>query len=207
MTYQEKVKFAEEVAVEMKNNTSIERIKEQLISKGLYISDVDKILFSAKSIIEEEYGLKLKEYMMAGTLDQKKSEFALLDENVFESIKERTKNIIIEETTNKVKQLASEGMSETDIISATVSPCVTENEIRIQIENYRQYTETPKGTEKNKYLFFGFVCFVPGLILVIYNFLYGGRGFYGASLVGVGVYNLYKAFTPKGVADAYSRNK
>lgn len=207
MTYQEKVKFAEEVAAEMKNNTSIEKIQEQLISKGLYTSDVDKILFSAKSILEEEYGVKLKEYMIAGTLDQKKAEFALLDENVFESIKERTKNIIIEETSNKVKQLASEGKSDDDIISETVSPCVTENEVRIQIENYRHYTETPTGGEKNKYLLIGFVCFVPGLILALYSFIYGGRRVFGASLICIGVYNLYKAFTPKGVADAYSRNK
>lgn len=207
MTYQEKVKFAEEVVVEMKNKTSIEKIKGQLISNGLFSADVEKILFSAKGILEEEYGVKLKEYMIAGTLEQKKSEFVLLDESVFENIKERSRCIIIEETAQKVKKLASEGKSDSDIISATITPYVTENEIRMQIENYRQYIETPKGEERNKYMLIGFACFVPGLMVLLYKFIYGGRIGFGGALVGFGIYNLYKAFTPKGVADVYLRNK
>ena len=51
MTYQEKLKFAEDVAVELKKGVSVEKIEEGLRSKGLYNLDVDKVLFSARSII------------------------------------------------------------------------------------------------------------------------------------------------------------
>ena len=77
----------------------------------------------------------------------------------------------------------------------------------MQIENYRQYIETPKGEERNKYMLIGFACFVPGLMVLLYKFIYGGRIGFGGALVGFGIYNLYKAFTPKGVADVYLRNK
>ena len=71
MTYQEKLKFAEDVAVELKKGVSVEKIEEGLRSKGLYNLDVDKVMFSAKNIIEEEFGPKIKKYMLEGTLEKK----------------------------------------------------------------------------------------------------------------------------------------
>ena len=203
MTYQEKLKFAEDVAVELKKGVSVEKIEEGLRSKGLYNLDVDKVLFSARSIIEDEFGPKIKKYMLEGTLEKNASEFGILDISTFENLKDRSKRVIIEETNKKVKELAAGDMSDEGIIKETISPCVSENEIKVQIENYRQYIETPKGNEKYKYLVLAFSTLIPGIALFMYITFYGGRIGFAYLLIGFGFANLYKAYTPKGVIDVY----
>lgn len=199
MTYQEKLKFAEDVAVELKKGVSVEKIEEGLRSKGLYNLDVDKVLFSARSIIEDEFGPKIKKYMLEGTLEKNASEFGILDISTFENLKDRSKRVIIEETSKKVKELAAGDMSDESIIKETISPCVSENEIKVQIENYRQYIETPKGDEKNKYLVIAISTLIPGLGILIYQVVNGGRIRLAVALVVFGLINIFRAYTPKGV--------
>lgn len=196
MTYQEKLKFAEDVAVELKKGAPIVKIEEELRSKGLYNLDVDKVMFSAKNIIEEEFGPKIKKYMLEGTLEKNAPEFGILDISTFENIKERIKRIILEETNKKVKELAAGDMSDEGIIKETISPCVSENEIRVQIENYRQYIETPKGVDKNEYLVIAVSTLVLGITM--YILFYGVVNELANLLIGFGLVNLYKAYTPKG---------
>lgn len=196
MTYQEKLKFAEDVAVELKKGAPIVKIEEELRSKGLYNLDVDKVMFSAKNIIEEEFGPMIKKYMLEGTLEKNAPEFGILDISTFENIKERIKRIILEETNKKVKELAAGDMSDEGIIKETISPCVSENEIRVQIENYRQYIETPKGVDKNEYLVIAVSTLVLGITM--YILFYGVVNKLANLLIGFGLVNLYKAYTSKG---------
>ena len=72
-----------------------------------------------------------------------------IDTGSFENIKERIKRIILEETNKKVKELAAGDMSDEGIIKETISPCVSENEIKVQIENLlKGYFKSDKQKEK-----------------------------------------------------------
>lgn len=199
MKHQDLVKIAEEVVSDMKNKKSIEKIQEHLNSKGYYPSDVNKIMFRATNIIEDEFGAKIKSYLQAGTLEQNKSEFIIFDASVLESIKLRLKKIISEETANKIKQMAIEGKHENDIIRACVSPCVTEDQVKLQLDNYRMYVELPKGDKKYQYIMKGIGATLLGFILL----LFGVRLISSGGLIGFGLYNFVMAYSPKGSTNNY----
>jgi hypothetical protein len=205
MNYQETLKLAEEVVLEMKKKTSMDKIDGQLVNRGFYASDVNNIIFKALNLLEEEYGNKLKGYLLAGTSRNKQPEFEVFDDSVYESLSERIRRNIIEETSKKIKQLATENISDSEIIRQTVSPCVSEDEVKVQIENYRQFVETPKGDMKYKLLTIGTISTLIGLTLVIYSFMHNHRWGkrLGVGLIAYGVYNFIKAISPKGVRDTY----
>ncbi|MBK9255378.1 MAG: hypothetical protein IPM42_07825 [Saprospiraceae bacterium] len=205
MTYQEKIKYAEEMVLDMKNQISIDELAIQLKSKGLFASDIDKIFLSAKTMLEEEYGSKIKQYMLEGTIQEKMSEFSSLDKSLFDSLKERVKSKILEDTNKKVKQMAIEGKSEEEIVTVNISPCITEQEILKLIDNYKIYTEVPNGSEKNLIVTLGIISIIFGILLLLIGLMTNIKIISRLSLlaIGYGAYNLFKAYSPKGATEAY----
>lgn len=201
MTYQEKIKYAEDVLLEIKNAKSGEYIENYLKSQGLNGLDIGKVMTSAKGMLEDEIGGKLKNYMAEGSLDSKMDEFKNIDASIFESLKERAKRTILEDVKKKVEQMAAEGKTDEEIIKINANPFISKAEIGKLIDNYRMYVELPKGPEKEKNLTLGLAALLIGLPITIYGFSTDIRVFkrLGMAILVFGAYSIYINYTPKGI--------
>lgn len=202
MNYKEKVKLAEEAAEELNQGKSIEEIKEMLKGKGLYNQDVDKVLRSAKGLLADQYGARMEEQLLAGTYEENKALFAVLDEETLRDLKERTVRKIKADTKKEIVRLAKEGVADEEIVAQMSSRYFTEAEVLWQIENYRDFNVAPKGGEKARYLLIGIPCLVVGLGFALWAFGTGeGRIRWPIGLALFGGWNIYRAFTPKGIVE------
>jgi hypothetical protein len=202
MNYKEKVKLAEEAAEELNRGKSIEELKEMLKGKGLYNQDVDKVLRSAKSLLADQYGARMEEHLLAGTYEANQALFAVLDEETLRDLKERTVRKIKADTKKEIVRLAKEGVADEEIVAQMSSRYFTEAEVLRQIENYRDFNVAPKGGEKARYLLIGIPCLVAGLGIVLWAMTSGEvRGRWAGALAIYGGWNIYRAFTPKGIVE------
>jgi len=109
MDYKTKIKLAEEIAHQLQLQKDTESIKSELLAKGLYKGDIDKIIFSAKKIVGEKYQPKIIEFLLEGKQLHGAEEFKLIDKEILESlISKETKNLGVKEK-NKITKLIKEG--------------------------------------------------------------------------------------------------
>lgn len=117
MNYQEKIRFAEQAALELDGQKSTEEIKAGLKEQGLYEYDITNVLASARNILGEKYQAKIKTYLLEDKPIHDSEEFSTLDKASLESLIEKETLAIALEEQNKIKKLVKAGQAPEQILT------------------------------------------------------------------------------------------
>ena len=90
MTYKEKIKYAEEITNEVINNQLKEsEISDQLLKRGLYMSDVQNIMSSVKNMLADQYRPLIREKFSNGEDLSRLPELEQLDPDILKKVVEQ----------------------------------------------------------------------------------------------------------------------
>ena len=137
MDYKTKIKHAEIVANQLLERKSIGDIKSELSAGGLYESDVDKVVISAKKILGEKYQPKIREFLLEDKEIYGAEEFSLIDDSVLESlVKQEVRALGVKEKRNISSRIKA-GENLEDVLRQTdprfIDPAkATEYAVKIQ---------------------------------------------------------------------------
>ncbi len=192
--------MAEETADLLSEGKTVEAVTQLLRERGYYPFDIDKIFFSAKGILSDRFGEKIRQYLLEGQLELKKPEFSFLDDDLFNMIREREITTIVDASKTKVNELMQQGVEEEEIIAKTTNAFFSETAALEQMAFYAKFNFKVSGAEKQKYLLIGIACTLLGVGLTIFSFIAPGleRSYIFYGLIIIGIVNLVKAFSTKG---------
>jgi len=111
MDYKTKIKYAEEVAVQLEEQKSTETIETELKEKGLYNPDVVKVMVSARKILGEKYQPKIGEYLLNDKQIHGAQDFKLLDKETLDILITRETQKLALQEKGKITKLMKEGQS------------------------------------------------------------------------------------------------
>jgi len=187
MKYQEKIKHAEKAASELMVGIPLDQIRKQLQGIGLYNSDIDNVVASARNIIGEKYKPQIREKLLARENLSNAEEFKDIDAPTLQRLAKQEANAIANEEKRKVAKLLKEGKEPLEILQSIRTDFYPEEKVAHQIAAL---------TEVRKQNSFGgrFLNIGGGLILMLigggmsYASMQsssGGRLFYGLVIVGL----------------------
>lgn len=117
MDYKKKIKYAEGVAVQLQEQKSIELIKSELKSEGLYDPDIDKVMISARKILGEKYQPIINEYLFNNKQIHGSEEFKLLDNETLDILIDKESRKIASGEKQKITRLMREGKSGEEVFA------------------------------------------------------------------------------------------
>ncbi|MEZ5043336.1 MAG: hypothetical protein R2828_25795 [Saprospiraceae bacterium] len=117
MDYKKKIKYAEGVAIQLQEQKSIELIKSELKSEGLYDPDINKVMISARKIIGEKFQPKIHEFLLNNKQIHGSEEFKLLDNETLNILIDKESRKIALEKKQEIAKLIREGKSEEEVFA------------------------------------------------------------------------------------------
>lgn len=117
MDYKKKIKYAEGVAVQLQEQKSIELIKSELKSEGLYDPDIDKVMISARKILGEKYQPTINEFLLNNKQIHGAEEFKLLDDQTLDILIDKESRKIASGEKQKITKLMREGKSGEEVFA------------------------------------------------------------------------------------------
>lgn len=117
MDYKKKIKYAEGVATQLQEQKSIELIKSELKSEGLYDPDINKVMISARKILGEKYQPKIHEFLLNNKQIHGSEEFELLDSETLNILIDKESRKIALEEKQKITRLIREGKSGEEVFA------------------------------------------------------------------------------------------
>lgn len=197
MKYQEKIKYADEVVLALENGSTMDSLRAMLKEKNLYDGEIDQVMTSAKSMMEDEYGDRVLGYLKLGSLEVHKGEFSHLDPEILESLLFRANNKFKALLKTKVKQLMDQGLTYTQIVDQLSSENISLSEINTMYNDYKREDGTIiSKSERNRFKTIGITNVLSGLFLAFFSISEGGNGILGIITIAGGSYYLIKASTP-----------
>jgi hypothetical protein len=115
MKYAEKIRHAEKAAEDLINKISIETVRGELKEKGLYETDIDNVISSARKIIGEKVKPILRKKMLAGEPLANAPEFADIDPATLKKMAEQEIQAIALGERDKVKKMLNDGVGHAEI--------------------------------------------------------------------------------------------
>jgi len=201
MDYKEKIRLAEKAANDLENGKAYETILSELSASGLYKVDVEKVMTSVKNILSDKYLTEVKTKMEQGIAFEN-IDLPGFDTSAKAILKDKAISKIVNGGIEKVKKMAQDGVDDNQIIQKLENPYFSKGDILKNIKEYKLFNQKPDGKEKFKYLLIGIPSLIVGLILFLLLFTGVFRlRFLAIFLFLYGIWNIYKAFTPKGVAE------
>ena len=185
LKYKEKLAKSKEYFAQVKENVNRDEIENKLSEEGYSKFDIRKIRSGADSYLEEEYGEKIRQYLLDQTLEDHLHEFDLVDQEWFEKIQKKEYNKIRAQISSQVNKLHDEGKSPEEIESIINSPYYNVTDVENQIEKYIYHNKPTK--HKSLYRFGGILAIIIGIVLTVASQERDGsvRIFYGLIIVGI----------------------
>ncbi len=194
MKYAEKIRHAEKAAEDLINKVSIETVRGGLKEKGLYETDIDNVISSARKIIGEKVKPIIRQKMLAGETLVNAPEFADIDPATLKKMAEQEIQAIINGERDKVKKMLNEGASHSEIYKSVRQDFYAKENIDHQISVHQEVKQQNSGGSRMLNIVGGILLMVVGIgiSLASMDSGSGGRVFYG--LVAVGFFMMIKGF-------------
>lgn len=191
MDYKTKIKHAEKIAEQLQAEKSLEAIKSDLRTEGLYDNDITKIIYSAKKILGEKYQAKIKEYLLNDKQIHSAEEFSFLDKEILDSIITKASQEIALEEKQKITQLIKEGQTGQEVYDQVDTRFLDEDKAIEHINQLQTIKKQNSGSGRAFNIFGGIGLIVlTGIILVAFE-----RLFYVLPIIGLVM--IVKGFTTK----------
>ena len=167
MNFKQKKLHGADYLNQIKAQKSDEDIYTHFINKGVSKFDVVKIKKAAINALKEEYGIKVKTYLLEQNLEEHLDEFDLVDAELFEEIQKEQLEKIIAESNAVVSRLVKEDFTEEEIFKKVINPYYNEDNVREQINKYKYLNEPISGSQKLYYKYLGAALTVLAVIIMI----------------------------------------
>lgn len=181
MDHKKKIEYARRIAKELEGDKTLESLKSDLKSEGLYDRDISNIMGSARNILGDTYQPQIREFLLDGKQIQGAEEFSSLDSDLLETlIAKESKNIASDER-RKITKLVKEGVSAEEIL----------NQIDTRFLPLENATEQIAQHEEVKYQNSGsgrIISIVSGIGLIVFTVIVlyaSGRLFYFLPIIGL----------------------
>lgn len=181
MDHKKKIEYARRIAKELEGDKTLESLKSDLKSEGLYDRDISNIMGSARNILGDTYQPKIREFLLDGKQIQGAEEFSSLDSDLLETlIAKESKNIASGER-RKITKLVKKGISAEEIL----------NQIDTRFLPLENATEQIAQHEEVKYQNSGsgrIISIVSGIGLIVFTVIVlyaSGRLFYFLPIIGL----------------------
>ncbi len=194
MKYTEKIKHAEKAAEDLLNEISIDTVREELKGKGLYESDIDNVISSARNIIGDQLKPVIREKILAGASLADAPEFAKLDPATLKKMAQQEIQAISLGEKDKVKKMLRDGIGHREIYQAVNQNFYSKEHIAHQIAVHQEVKQHNSGGNRMLNIVGGILLMVVGIGISLATMQGGGGGtvFYG--LVVVGFFMMIKGF-------------
>jgi hypothetical protein len=181
MDYKKKIEYANKIALEILNNKSIESIKADLKSEGLYERDITSIYVSAKKIVGENYSKQIRDFLLTDKDFEQSQEFASLDREMLISlIKDEKQKLALEER-KKMTSMIKDGHSNEEILSKVDNRFLSQEKVFEKLAKLEQVKYQNSGSGRMLNIGGGIVLIaLTGIILVG-----TGRLFYVLPIIGL----------------------
>ncbi len=183
MNYQEKIKLAEQGVNYLNEGKSLKGYKDKLKQDGFYAYDINNIVSSIKNMLSEKYGKEFKTLLEAEQLEAKRENYPFLDDEIFDFIKEKEIQSIINDKKREIRQLLYEGYIDTEVAKAVQNKYFTLENAISYIKEYKFKNKVVSKKEKSDYVFFGILLVIAVVVLAMTTTWL----FYGAIIVGIGM--------------------
>lgn len=188
MTYQEKLKITDECFQLLISGTSLESVREKLAAEGYYEYDINKIMPSVRSAIEQKFASQLDADLKLYA-ESSSNKYGLA-EDTFEYIKEARIQYIKAEITDDLHKLVRDKVANEEILERLKSPFYTESEILDKIEKsktsfHQSASERVKKEDNGK------TSMLIGSLIIIVFLFFGRLSLWGVGLL---IYGIYKYF-------------
>lgn len=187
MKYADKIRYAEKVAKDLINEVSNEEVRASLKEKGLYDSDIDNVITSARNIIGENLKPIIRTKLLAGTPIAGAPEFEKLDPVTLKRlVKQEIDSIALGER-DKVKMLLKNKTRHQDIYKEIRQDFYSKEEIDHQISTFEEVKEQNSGGARMMNILGGLGMMVVGIGISLATMDGGGGGgrlFFGLIIMG-----------------------
>lgn len=181
MEYKKKIEYANKIAEEILNNKSIESIKADLKSEGLYERDITSIYVSAKKIVGENYSKQIRDFLLADKDIEQSQEFASLDKEMLNSlIKDEKQKLALEER-KKMTKMIKDGLSNEDILNKVDNRFLSQEKASEQLAKLEEVKHQNSGSGRMLNIGGG----IGLIVLTGIIFIASGRLFYVLPLIGL----------------------
>jgi len=188
MQYQEKLKLAKVYFSHLEEGKTEGEINELMLSPEVTKFDLQKICRSARTLLDEKYGPKIKDYLLKETLEDNIDEFDHLSEESFNTLQLNQHQAIIINAKALVNKMLKNGKDRDEIMSSAINPYFNANDVDAQIEKYKYNHEPVDSQTQAKYFMIGGGAIILGIVLsmsttrvfyglVIFGLIYFFRGF------------------------------
>ncbi len=194
MKYAEKIRHAEKAAEDLLNKVTIEKVRGELKEKGLYETDIDNVISSARKIIGEKVKPIIRQKMLAGEPLANAPEFVDIDPATLRKMAEQEVQAIALGERDKVKKLLNEGASHSEIYNQVRLDFYTKENIDHQVAVHQEVKQQNSGGSRMLNIIGGIALMAIGIGISLATMQGGGGGrvFYG--LVAVGFFMMIKGF-------------
>ena len=181
MDYKTKVKYAEKVATQLQAKTRVEVIRTNLLEEGLYESDIDKIIISAKKVLGDQYLPTIKQNLKDGLDPNQSSELKVLDQEIIDGLIEKARKALAAEEKQKITKLMKEGVPAEEVFQQVDTRFFQSEKAVEHLRRLQDIKEENSGSGRLFNIFGGIGLIVlTGVILVTAD-----RLFYVLPIIGI----------------------
>jgi len=166
MDYKKKIKYAEGVAVQLQEQKSIELIKSELKSEGLYDPDIDKVMISARKILGEKYQPTINEFLLNNKQIHGSEEFKLLDDQILDILIDKESRKIASGEKQKITRLMREGKSGEEVFAQVDTRFLKVEAAAAHINKLQEIKQQNSGSGRMVNIFGGIGLIALTLILL-----------------------------------------
>lgn len=167
MDYKKKIKYAEGIAIQLQEQKSIELIKSELKSEGLYDPDINKVMISARKILGEKYQPKINEYLLSNNQIHGSEEFKLLDPETLNILIDKESRKIASEEKRKITRLIKEGKSGEEVFRQVDTRFLNAEVAAAHIAQLQEIKKQNSGSGRMINIFGGLGLMVLTVVLLI----------------------------------------
>lgn len=167
MNYQQKIELAEKGVEFLSESNSIDDYKKILEKDGYIKHEIDKITSSIKNMLYEKYSENLNTALFNGTVDDKRSEFPLLSDELFKDFKDREIKNIINTTKKAVRKMVDNQIDPLKIVAATKNEFFPREDVASYIAKYTENKEVNNSDRRKALMGLGILQILAGIVLPI----------------------------------------
>lgn len=183
MDYKKKIEYVNKIAIEIQNNKSIDSIKAELKSEGLYERDITSIFVSAKNIISDNYSRQIREFLLADKDIEQAQEFVSIDKEMLNNLIDDEKQKLSVEERRKITTMVKNGHSSEEILEKIDRRFLSIADATEQLSKTEEVKKQNSGSGRMLNIVGG-----TGLIvLTVIILLASGRLFYVLPIIGIGL--------------------
>lgn len=183
MEYRTKIKFAEKIAAQLEEQKSIDAIKSDLKSEGLYENDITNILVSARKILGEKYQPKVKEFLLENKEIHGAKEFSLLGSEVIDILIGRASQDLALQEKKNITKLIKEGQTAEQVFTQVDTRFISEEKAAQHIHRIQEIKTQNSGSGRMLNIGGGIGLIVLTGVIAVTT----GRLFYVIPIIGLGM--------------------